>query len=313
MALEVNPNTFANNPLDRAAHHRKDTDWLEARLKDPSTLIMPLWRLKPFFLPSRAGKGMLDAGWLRPGLLDALAAPDATVVFLGMNGDVAHFAMELNPSSNPEQEGPLAGLGSFNELRDVAMRLSPGDAAILAQAKMLVDWHARHGFCANCGAATKLMDGGYRRDCPACNAEHFPRTDPVVIMLPVRGEDCLLGRGRHFPRGMFSALAGFVEPGESIEEAVRREVFEETAIAVETVRYHSTQPWPYPSSLMIGCICEASSAEIKEDADEIESARWFSRDAIRAAVEGRGDGSFWVPPSMAIAHQIIKAWAYEEG
>ncbi len=307
-----NPNTFANNPLDRAAHHRKDEAWLKERLADPSTLIVPLWRLKPMVIGSRDRSRPMDVGWLRPGALPGLVAPDPVTVFLGMNGDTAHFAVELLPEADPENEGPLEGLGTFQELRDIAMRLRPGDAAILAQAKSLVDWHARHRFCANCGAPTRLVEAGYRRDCDNCGAQHFPRTDPVVIMLPVREDTCLLGRGPRFPRGMFSALAGFIEPGESIEDAVRREVMEETGVTVGQVRYLSTQPWPYPSSLMIGCLCDAETMDITIDGEEIAEARWFTRDALHRAIRGEGDGSFWVPPPMAIAHQIIKTWA-EEG
>ncbi|MGF1454513.1 MAG: NAD(+) diphosphatase [Alphaproteobacteria bacterium] len=309
-----NPNTFANNPLDRAAHLRKDEAWLKARLADPSTLIVPLWRLKPMVIPSRDRERPTDVGWLRPGALEGLVAAEPVTVFLGLDQerDIAYFALELRPEADPEQEGPLAGLGSFVELRDIAMRVRPGDAAILAQAKSLVDWHARHRFCANCGAPTRFVEAGYRRDCPSCGAQHFPRTDPVVIMLPVRGDTCLLGRGPRFPRGMFSALAGFIEPGETIEDAVRREVMEETGVATSAVRFLSTQPWPYPSSLMIGCLCDAESEDIAIDGDEIAEARWFTRDAVRRALKGEGDGSFWVPPRMAIAHQIIKVWV-EEG
>ncbi len=311
MDAPSNPNTFANNPLDRASERRGDADWLAAKLADPSSRIVPLWRLKPFLLPGRAKTDPVDIGWLRPGLLDPLLARDPITVFLGLEGETAHFAVDLNPNSNPEEDGPLAGLGRFGELREVAMRLTPGDAAILAQAKSMIDWHQRHGFCARCGAPTVMAQAGYKRDCPKCRAEHFPRTDPVVIMLPVAGDRCLLGRGRHFPKGMFSALAGFLEPGETIEDAVAREVLEETGIRVWNVRYFSTQPWPYPSSLMIGCFCDADATEITVDGDEIAEARWFSRSEIQAAMSGQGDGSFWVPPSMAIAHQLIKAWANE--
>ncbi len=308
MGLERNPNTFANNPLDRAAHRRKDEAWLKERLSDPSTLIVPLWRLKPLVIRPRDESQPAEVGWLRPGLLDGIVAADPVTIFLGVEGDVAYFALELDPQADPENEGPLAGLGQFEELRGVAMRLRPEEAAILAQAKSLVDWHARHRFCANCGHPTDFSDAGYRRDCPNCGAQHFPRTDPVVIMLPTHGDSCLLGRGAHFPRGMYSALAGFVEPGETIEDAVRREVMEETGVETSRVQFLSTQPWPYPSSLMIGCLCQAETIDIEIDGDEIAEAQWFTRDAVRRALRGEGDGSFWVPPPMAIAHQILKVW-----
>ena len=164
--------------------------------------------------------------------------------------------------AEPETSKPLGGLGRFADARGVAPQLAPGEAGILAQARSLVNWHLRHGFCAVCGARTEVADGGYVRRCPACAAEHFPRTDPVVIMLVRDGEDCLLGRQAHFPAGVYSALAGFVEPGETIEEAVRREVMEEAGIEVGEVDYHSSQPWPFPASLMIGCIAKAASRRI---------------------------------------------------
>ncbi len=307
--LDDNPNTFAKNPLDRAAHHRKDEAWLKERLNDPSTLVVPLWRLKPMVIRPHGQGRTTEVAWLRPGALDGLVAPDPVTVFLGIQNDTAHFAIELLPNAQPEEEGPLAGLGTFEELRDIAMRLRGDDAAILAQAKSLIDWHARHRFCSNCGAPTRLVEAGYRRDCGRCGANHFPRTDPVVIMAPIHGDSVLLGRGPRFPRGMFSALAGFVEPGETIEDAVKREVMEETGVPTRNVRLLSSQPWPYPSSLMIGCLCEADSTDITIDGDEIAEAQWFTRDALRRALRGEGDGSFWVPPPMAIAHQILKVWA----
>jgi len=310
------PNTFANSPLDRAAHYRKVPAWLADKRKDPSSLVVPLWRSQPFLIEVGGPKGEMDVGWLRPGLVEEMAGPDAPAIFLGVlrkddGSEQAHFALDISKARDPENSGPLAGLGVFSELRNVAMRLAPGEAAILAQAKSMLDWHYRHRFCANCGAPTRIEDAGYRRQCDACGAEHFPRTDPVVIMLPVAGDHCLLGRGTHFPEGMFSALAGFVEPGETMEEAVAREVMEEAGVRVTGVRYHSTQPWPYPSSLMIGCLCEAETEAITIDQEEIAEARWFSRDAVRAVMEGRDKG-FWIPPPMAIAHQLIKSWV-EEG
>ena len=173
----------------------------------------------------------------------------------------------------PETRGVLAGRGRFADSRGIAPLLPPGEAGTLAQARSLVDWHLRYGFCAVCGGRTQSAEGGYVRRCGSCEAEHFPRTDPVVIMLVVAGEDCLLGRQAHFPEGVYSALAGFIEPGETIEEAVRREVMEEAGIEVAEVRYHSSQPWPFPSSLMIGCIAEAASRQISLDQLELEGRR----------------------------------------
>jgi NAD+ diphosphatase len=173
----------------------------------------------------------------------------------------------------------------------------------------MIDWHQRHGFCARCGTRTTMADAGYKRVCPNCNAEHFPRTDPVVIMLATHGDACLVGRGKQFPRGMFSALAGFIEPGETIEEAVRRELMEEAGLKVGRVTYHTTQPWPFPSSLMIGCFAEAESRDTKVDETEIAEVRWLERDLARRLVKGEGVDGVWVPPAIAIAHHLIKDWA----
>jgi NAD+ diphosphatase len=178
----------------------------------------------------------------------------------------------------------------------------------LAEAKALLGWHARHRFCANCGASTNMGEAGWRRDCPECKAQHFPRTDPVVIMLAIDGERCLLGRQARFGTGMWSCLAGFVEPGETIEEAVRRETSEEAGIICGEVNYFATQPWPFPMSLMIGCHAKALSSEIKVDTTELEDAQWFSRkDAAAMLLRQHSDG-FSTPPPVAIAYHIIRAW-----
>ena len=241
-------------------------------------------------------------------------AAGGDTVFLGMHGDVAHFAVEIPENRDPENSGPLAGLGTFADLRQAVAVLDPGEASILAQAKAMVDWHARHRFCSVCGSPSAPRSAGYSRRCTseACKAEHFPRTDPVVIMLACRGDKALLGRQKIFPPGMYSALAGFVEPGETIEEAVRREVKEEAGIEVGAVRYHSTQPWPFPSSLMIGCIAEATSETIEMDGEELEDARWVDRATLARALAGDRGAGLFVPPSFAIAHMLVKAWV-EEG
>jgi NAD+ diphosphatase len=305
-----NPNVFANSPLDRASQVRTNADWLAEKLADERSLFMPMWRLMPF-LHARSGDGPRQAGWIRSGLATELMAPGAATIFLGISNDCAHFAIDLAAPDDPSKSGPLQGLGAFEDLRTVAEAIDPGDAAILAQAKSLIDWHQRHGFCANCGAKTALADAGYKRFCEGCETEHFPRTDPVVIMLAVHGDKCLLGRQAKWPRGFYSALAGFVEPGESIEEAVAREMFEETGIRAGIVQYHSTQPWPYPSSLMIGCFAEALNTEIQVDMVELEDAKWFSKEDMREALAGRGPVR--APPSLAIAHQLIKTWVEHTG
>ena len=230
---------------------------------------------------------------------------------LGHADDVHHYAIDVG---GPET-APMTDRAKYIDVRSAASGCGPEDCNVLATARSLIDWHARHGFCAVCGQPTRMREGGYARKCTSesCGAEHFPRTDPVTIMLVVDGDDrCLLGRQARFPKGNYSALAGFMEPGEAIEDAVRREVFEEAGIVVGEVRYHSSQPWPFPSSLMIGCICEATTTEIALDQDELEDARWFDRESVKAGLAGQGPGSLFLPPSFAVAHHLARAWAEGE-
>ncbi|NEU12998.1 NAD(+) diphosphatase [Methylobacterium sp. BTF04] len=199
------------------------------------------------------------------------------------------------------------------DLRSLAAEgvVASHELGLLATGKSILAWHARHRFCANCGAATTLAAGGFRRECPACETHHFPRTDPVVIMLIRRGDTCLLGRSPRFKEDMYSCLAGFLEPGETIEDAVRRETFEEVGIRVGTVAYHASQPWPFPSSLMIGCIADALDETIVIDPVELADARWFSREAVAAMIAGNHQAGLSVPPPMAIAHTLMRAFVEE--
>jgi NAD+ diphosphatase len=268
--------------------------------------MLPLWNLQPLLIGSGDA---VRAGFFPPGVCEQLAGADAPCVFLGLESDRAVFALDISAAAEPEHQGPLASLGQFRDLRAAAPLLPPDEIAILAQAKALIDWHQRHGFCARCGTRTRAMDSGHRRLCPHCGAEHFPRTDPVVIMLAHDGENCLVGRGHQFQPQMYSALAGYVEPGETIEEAVRREILEETAIRTGRVTYYATQPWPFPSSLMIGCFAEALSREIVLDTTELADARWLDRNAARALLSGETIGGIRIPPPLAIAHHLIREWA----
>jgi NAD+ diphosphatase len=304
---------FSGNPLNRASERRTDTAWIESRRRDPSSLILPLWRLQPLVLEPEKPDAPASLATLRPGVADRLAATDAPCVFLGLDGARAIFALDVSQAADPAKDGPLAGLGNFQDARMAAQIVSTRDAALIAQAKSMIDWHQRHGFCPRCGAATKIMDAGYRRLCEKCNAEHFPRVDPVVIMLANDGDACLVGRGKQFPPGMFSALAGFIEPGETIEEAVRRELMEEASARVGEVTYYATQPWPFPSSLMIGCFARAESREVKPDETELAEVRWIERRVARELVAGRQVDGIRVPPPIAIAHHLIKTWALADG
>jgi NAD+ diphosphatase len=299
---------FTGNPLNRASEKRTDSAWVDAKRRDTSSLIMPMWRLQPFLVGEQKSGQPAELGMFRPGLCESMAAPDAPCVFLGLEDGRAYFALDVSAANDPENTGPLVGFGRFTEARASAMALPMKDAAIMGQAKAMIDWHNRHGFCPNCGARTTLSDAGYRRHCDACGADHFPRTDPVVIMLGIHGDACLVGRNKRFPGNFYSALAGFVEPGETIEEAVRRELMEEVNLKVGAVRYVATQPWPFPSSLMIGCLAEAESRDFKPDGEEISDARWLSRDDAKRLIAGEHLPDIAVPPSIAIAHHLIKAW-----
>ena len=303
---------FAGNPLNRASEKRTDPSWIESKRRDPSSLVLPIWRLEPFLLGSAQPDSAAELGLLRPEIVDSLASGDAPCIFLGLDGDAAVFALDISQAADPANEGPLAGLGYFREARSAAQMVSLKGAAIIAQAKAMIDWHQRHNFCPRCGAPTRMMDAGYRRLCGKCNAEHFPRVDPVVIMLATEGEACLVGRGKQFPPGMFSALAGFVEPGETIEEAVRRELMEEASIKVDEVTYYATQPWPFPSSLMIGCFAKANSREVKVDENELAELRWLERGVARDLIAGKRLDGMLVPPPIAIAYHLIKSWALGE-
>jgi NAD+ diphosphatase len=300
MLLPHNPNAFARSPLDRAGHHRRDSAWLKEALAADTTKIAPFFQHRPFVV--EAG-GALEVGWLGPQALTRIAARDAPALFLGLDQQgAAYFAVVVNDAET------LRDLGRFDDLRALGPRLSYDELAMLGPAKSIFEWHARHGFCANCGAATQIAEAGWKRECPACKAEHFPRVDPVCIMLPVYGEKCLLGRQRAWPRGMHSALAGFIEPGEAIEEAVARETLEEAGLVVREVSLHSTQPWPFPHSLMIGAIAEVENDREHIDLHELESAQWFTREEARALIAGKFPDAF-CPPPFAIAHHLLKSWA----
>ncbi len=298
--------TFAGGQLDRAGHRRTDADWIAAKLKDQSTRIVPLWKLQPLVTPRRDG-----IGWLSPADVDGYLMSGVPTIFIGEDdAGVAHFAIDVTSFDDANRSEPFTNVGKFMDLRAIALQLPVGDPSTLGTAKAILDWNARHQFCAVCGNATEMRECGYMRKCTSgeCNAEHFPRTDPVVIMLPVHGDDCLIGRQPMFPANMYSALAGFIEPGENIEEAVRREVMEEAGITVGDVRYHSTQPWPWPSSLMIGCFADAETTGITVDGLELEEARWVSRSLLKDVMNGATDTGVLLPPPMAIGFQLIRAF-----
>jgi NAD+ diphosphatase len=298
---------FAGNPLNRASEKRADSAWLAAARAEKASRVLPLWKLQPLVLGPENATQSTELGFIGCDLARGLGAADATEVFLGLKGTIAYFARDISTLPDP-LAAALAGFGHFRDARSAAALLPPEQVAIMGQAKALIDWHNRHGFCSQCGAATLMSEGGYRRVCSSCLAEHFPRTDPAVIMLVTAGDHCLLGRNKRFAGGHFSTLAGFVEPGETIEEAVRREVFEEVGVRVGQVRYFATQPWPFPFSLMIGCFAQADTHDVSVDGNEILTARWFDRQTVRRLIAGQST-EVSLPRREAIAFHLIRSWA----
>lgn len=283
---------FAGSRLDRADHIRADPDRLES-LMDWRARLLKLDGLDPEITP----EGTLAWGTL------ADAAPESELVFLGLRDGKGCFA-EVSPKL-------IGSVAPANPRLWAAMSaLDPEELATYGAARSLVDWHARHRFCARCGAPTRLAKGGWQRNCTseACKGEHFPRVDPVTIMLVEHAGRLLLGRQPRFPPRRFSALAGFVEPGESIEEAVAREVHEEAGVRVSSVSYVASQPWPFPSSLMMGCYAVAEDDALTIDTTELEEADWFTREEVAAAMAGDESGRFLAPPPQAIAHHLLKWW-----
>jgi NAD+ diphosphatase len=307
MTLNAITNTFAGSPLDRGGDQRRDKAWLAAQLADPSASAIALWQGRPLVRETEGGETRLTR-LPAPLARDVVGRRDERLAFLGLEDGLPVFAVELEGAADPS-EGALASYGRFEELRALAALLPGPEAAIAGCAKSLFDWRMRHRFCSVCGKESEVADAGWRRVCPACAAEHFPRVDPVTIMLPWIGDRCLLGRQASWPAGRMSALAGFMEPGESIEEACAREVREEAGLKVRAVEYHSSQPWPFPSSLMIGLFAEVEDGQAVPDRVELEDVRWFTRAEVRKMLaEGSFDG-VTPAPRFAIARRLLEAWA----
>ena len=304
------PHPFAGNPLDRGERERRDEAWIAAAALAAGSRFLPFRNLD-VLLHDLPQPGL---GWLGAERVRALA-PDAQPMFLGLSGATAHFAADL--SGYPDAAARLADQPGwrFEDCRTAGGVLTGPDTGILAQARSHLDWHARHRFCSVCGRPTVARRGGQVRGCTACDAQHFPRTDPVVITVvgDPATDRCLLGqsRGRLSRMRMYSALAGFVDQGEAIEEAVAREVMEEAGIRVRNVRYHSSQPWPFPYSLMIGCLAEAATTSIRIDPEEMSAVHWFERREVLLALDGNS-ALLTVPGPIAIAHHLIKVWATGE-
>ncbi|WP_420606171.1 NAD(+) diphosphatase [Novosphingopyxis sp.] len=280
---------FCAPGLDRADLLRSDPDGLRAAMMRPSARLLRMTGLDP---------DIAEDGGLAWGSL-AEADPEAELLLLGLDGAAPRF-VAVGHAPGPGQPIPL--------LWQALAALPERDAAIYAAARSLVDWHARHRFCARCGSETASEKAGWARCCPNCHAEHFPRTDPVVIMLAEHGGRVLLGRQPQYPPRRLSALAGFVEPGETFEGAVARELHEEAGIRVSNIRYIKSQPWPFPSSLMIGCFADAEDDALTIDTTELEEAIWVDEAGVRAAMAGEPDAPFIAPPRLAIAHHLLAIW-----
>lgn len=279
---------FTGSRLDRADHVRADADRLAGYMNWKARLLA-----LDGLMPALGEDGRLVWGTL------ADAREDAELIFLGLDDGKACFvAVPPAGDQSPRMANP--------QLWSLMASLAPDDLALYGGARSVADWHARHRFCAACGGATRIAKGGWQRDCTGCGAQHFPRTDPVTIMLVEHAGKLMLGRGLGWPEGRFSALAGFVEPGENIEEAVAREVFEEAGVRVRDVTYVASQPWPFPSQLMIGCNAHADSSELTIDETEMAEINWYTREDVVAALAG--EGPFIAPPPHAIAHHLLQWW-----
>jgi NAD+ diphosphatase len=313
-------NFYAHPGFERAGLRRRDTGWIVERIADPGSLFVPVWRNQNLVIELDGGEPR--AVVLPPTIIGESRAEErlamGEVVFLGVIEERAHFALDLSAVEAPLDmlhSPALAASGvetatvRFADLRQIGPRIDRREGALLALARAMMFWHSRHRYCGLCSSATRSEEAGHMRRCSntACNTMHFPRTDPAVIMLVTHGERALMGRSKNFVPGMYSTLAGFVEPGESLEMAVAREVREETGIEVGPVHYHSSQPWPFPANIMLGFHAEALSTEITVDYGELEDARWCERDWLLSHVD---DDSFRLPRLDSIARRLIEDWLH---
>jgi NAD+ diphosphatase len=299
---------YTESLIERVAEKRADAAWLSARLSEAGTRA---YAIGGELIVLKKGGEIHDPSFT-PDEVRALASI-AEIVFLGLMNGAARFGIGMTQASAEALKARDDLV--VTDLRSIAIQglVAAEHLPPIAEAKALLHWHARHRFCSNCGAGTGMVEGGWKRVCPACKGEHFPRTDPVVIMLAVRGDKGLLGRSGRFASTMWSCLAGFVEPGESVEDAVRRETLEEAGIRCGRVKYLFTQPWPFPMSLMIGCHAEALNDDIVMDQNELVGARWFSKDELAAMLMRKHPEGLTTPPPVAIAHHIIRTWVESDG
>ncbi len=295
-----NPNWFAESPLSRLNVEVDQDEAVRSLLAAPNSLLLPLWRGDPLVVSGEAAFLSIAARSEFPNTSPLIA--------LGARDGVAYFAVDVSDASESPEAAPFADIGEYMNLRAAASVLPRGDLAIIGQARWLFEWRRKHRFCANCGAPVDFSMSGAKSVCGSCGAEHFPRVSPVAIVLAVHGGACLMGRSPHFPPGFLSALAGFVEAGETPEEAAARELFEEAGVILTNVRYQFSQPWPFPNSLMMGFIADAASRDLRLDEREIVEARWIAKEDIRAIIGGE-EKDFFLPPTFTIARQLLERWS----
>jgi len=320
----IDENFYSSEHIDRSAIQRRDEGWVNERLASEETLFVPAWRAKSFVDQAEA-EG--DVEYRLSGAADATSAPEHRLVaallradeamplldghrraiLLGQSNHHTYFVLDLSDLDEPTSHRSLAGRGDFVDLRKVGPLLDRFDGGLLAYARGMVHWHQQNAYCGVCGTRTVMLEAGFLRRCTnaECGRQHFPRTDPAVIVAVTYDDRLLLGRQAKWDASWYSVLAGFVEPGESLEQAVRREVKEEAGVDVGDVHYHSSQPWPFPSSLMVGFTATALNDEINIGDEELQDVRWFRRADVDAVLE---DGKIRLPPRISIARQLIEGW-----
>lgn len=295
-------NFFAANPLDRMVDKRRNREWLTAQLTAPTTRFVPVWRMQNLFVDAASAEARLLTIQELPETLSIDA-----VTLLGSYEGIVYFAVDVEQDVAETPPHWAAALGAFRDLRIVGVAIEPRVGALLAYARAMIYWQRRHRFCGDCGHPTHSTEGGFVRTCtnPTCGKQIFPRTDPAIIVLVQSEDRCLLARQASWPPGRYSILAGFVEPGESLEDAVKREVREEAGIEVDEIYYQSSQPWPFPSSLMVGFMATATTTAFNLIDNELEDARWLTRAQIAEEVRA---GQLKLPPGLSISRRLIESW-----
>ncbi len=298
------PNFFAETGLERTAERRIDSEWLQELLHASKTRFLPIWRNQN--LLQKGSKNPIPVG-LTFEEIKVVLKGGHSAVFLGLRDGLAFFALDISHLRDPYELPAIKKTGNFNDIREISLQIPRQDGGLLAYARAITHWHQTHKFCGRCGKECEAREGGHMRQCinPDCKTQHFPRTDPAVIMLVSNNDKIILARKKGWPEDRYSILAGFVEPGESLEGAVRREVLEEVGVHINNIRYHSSQPWPFPSNLMLGFFADAKNTDLKICDEELEDARWFSREELIEEAKLYEKK----PHSVSIARRLIAEWA----